>query len=209
VSEKLTRQELQQWLIKGGDTGWMIGDMWARIEADREAVREEVRAEVTAELKNQLSLRYGWDLEDLLECLFWEFDSEHKKSGMERDVFKSKMRFYAGKYAERVREELLKDHFKIGEYVDIEDFGFPFVRCRVLAKDVLKRDSWYGDNTPGTLPAGMVRRSAKKRPMTDAELLATFKASEKSAQYVANKLKPETIHDILQAHGISTETDQP
>jgi len=45
VSEKLTRQELQQWLIKGGDTGWMIGDMWDRIEADREAVREEVRAE--------------------------------------------------------------------------------------------------------------------------------------------------------------------
>lgn len=32
--------------------------------------------------------------EDLLEQLFWEFDSESKRTGMVRDVFKGKMRYF-------------------------------------------------------------------------------------------------------------------
>lgn len=33
--------------------------------------------------------------EDLLEQLYWEFDTERKRSGAERDVFKGKMRYFA------------------------------------------------------------------------------------------------------------------
>lgn len=33
--------------------------------------------------------------EDLLEQLYWEFDEQRKRTGMERDAFKGKMRFFA------------------------------------------------------------------------------------------------------------------
>jgi len=95
------------------------------------------------------------------------------------------------------REEILKDHFKIGEYVEYQTIDRRWHIMEVTLK--------YGD---GTSLLGDVRRPAKKRPMTDNELRAAFKASERSAQYVADRLKAATIRDIMEAYGLPTEVDE-
>lgn len=187
MSEKLTREFLEGCCHR--NTPDLL---WDRIEADREAVREEVRAET----KGQLRLKYGGDLEDLLEQLFWEFDAEHKKSGMERDVFKGKMRFFAGKFAERVREELLKDHFKIGEEV-------------VLGTG----ETAYISVTTHYLDEKAIRRPAKKRPMTRKEMIDAISNPGRNIHDPSFRpldiMKDETLIDICHAYNIPTETDQP
>ena len=81
----------------------------AALVATLEAEVTRLRA-VNAELRASISRQVQVDTtaqepvahdEDLLEQLYWELDSQRKKTGDERLAFKGKMRFYASEFRQR------------------------------------------------------------------------------------------------------------
>lgn len=95
-----------------------------------------------------------------------------------------------------VTEELLKDHFKIGEKAELLSDFWERVTFGFKTKD----GYFIDDVSNGSFH---FRRPPKTRPMTREEMV---KATDIDNVFlIASQLKTETLFDILKASNISTE----
>jgi len=102
----------------------------------------------------------------------------------------------------QAREELLKDHFKIGEGVIVEvSGGIKGTVCVCMAHKLSEHALTYGQSP--------VRRPTKQRPMTREDKIARLKEHfDKSKQWLPAELKDATLDDLCAVFEIPTEIEE-